>query len=276
MKADSLKISKVFSSGGDIHYVLPHFQRQYSWEQRNWQTLLEDAFALYDEYDPEQEQPPEHFLGSLVVISDGNRNSVINAFNLVDGQQRLTTISLLLCALHDLVQATHPAIAKRAKRLLLNLDETGDIRYKLLPTTKYGDRDAYTALIRGDIPLPSESGIPAAYNYLRNQLEQKINDGGIQPDFFFAVISNCFQVVFIDLNHDESPYKIFESLNAKGRPLSQADLVRNYIAMKLPTQQQEKIFKDHWEKIEHLLQEKRTVGKESIQNKLNKFIIDSS
>jgi uncharacterized protein with ParB-like and HNH nuclease domain len=263
MKADSFKISKVFSSGGDIQYVLPHFQRQYSWEQRNWQTLLDDAFALYDEYDPEQE-PPEHFLGSLVVISDGFRNGVIPAFNLVDGQQRLTTISLLLCALHDLVHETHPAIAKRTKRLLMNPDEMGDVRYKLLPTTKYGDRNAYTALIRGETPLPTESGIPAAYNYLRQQLEQKLTDGEIQPEFLFVVISNCFQVVFIDLNHDESPYKIFESLNAKGKPLSQADVVRNYIAMKLPTRQQEAVFKDHWEKIEHLLQEKRMVGKSRI------------
>jgi uncharacterized protein with ParB-like and HNH nuclease domain len=254
MEADSCKISKVFSSGGDIHYVLPHFQRQYSWKQRNWQTLLDDALALYEEYDPEKE-PPEHFLGSLVVIGDGIRNSVIPAFNLVDGQQRLTTISLLFCALHDLVQDTHPAVAKRTKRLLMNLDEVGDVRYKLLPTTKYGDRDAYTALIRGEKPLLSESGIPAAYDYLRKQLAQKIDDGSIQPEFFFAVISNCFQVVFISLKHDENPYNIFESLNAKGQPLSQADLVRNYIAMKLPTRQQETVFKDHWEKIEHLLQE---------------------
>lgn len=263
MKADSLKVSKVFSTGGDIHYVLPHFQRQYSWEQRNWQALLDDAFGLYEEYDPEKE-PPEHFLGSLVVINDGIRNGVIPAFNLVDGQQRLTTISLLLCALYDLVQETHPAVAKRAKRLLMNSDEVGDVRYKLLPTTKYSDRDAYTALIRGETPLPCESGIPAAYDYLRQQLEQKINDGEIQPDSFFAVVSNCFQVVFIDLNHDESPYQIFESLNAKGKPLSQADLVRNYIAMKLPTQQQEAVFKSHWEKIEHLLQERRMVGKSRI------------
>lgn len=263
MRADSFKIAKVFSSGGDIHYVLPHFQRQYSWEQPNWQTLLDDAFALYDEYDPEKE-PLEHFLGSLVVINDGNRNGIIPAFNLVDGQQRLTTISLLLCALRDLIQDSHPALAKRTDKLLRNPDEDGDIRYKLLPTTKYGDRDAYTALIRGETPLPCESGIPEAYKYLQNQLDQKISSGDIQPEFLYIVISNCFQVVFIDLNHDESPYQIFESLNAKGRPLSQADLVRNYIAMKLPTKHQETVFKNHWEKIEHLLQEKRTVGKSRI------------
>lgn len=262
MEADSCKIFKVFSGGGDIHYVLPHFQRQYSWTKDNWQTLLEDTFALYEIYNPDRE--PEHFLGSLVVISDGTRSATIPAYNLVDGQQRLTTISLLLCALRDLVQLSHPALYKRSDKLLRNLDESGDVLYKLLPTTKYGDRDAYTALLRGETPSSIESTIPEAYTYLRSQLNEKIKAGSIQPETLYAVISNCFQVVFIKLNHDESPYRIFESLNAKGKPLSQADLVRNYIAMKLPTQDQEIVFKNHWEKIEDLLQEKRTVGKSRI------------
>ena len=94
MKADSYKISKVFSSGGEIHYVMPHFQRQYSWGKTEWQVLLDDAIAIYEEYDPERE--PEHFIGSLVVINDGTRNGTIPAFNLVDGQQRLTTLSFAL------------------------------------------------------------------------------------------------------------------------------------------------------------------------------------
>ena len=262
MEADSCKIFKVFSGGGDIHYVLPHFQRQYSWTMDNWQTLLEDTFALYEIYNPDRE--PEHFLGSLVVISDGTRSATIPAFNLVDGQQRLTTISLLLCALRDLTQLSHPALYKRSDKLLRNLDESGDVLYKLLPTTKYGDRDAYTALLKGETPSSSESTISEAYTYLRGQLNEKIKAGSIQPETLYAVISNCFQVVFIKLDHDESPYRIFESLNAKGKPLSQADLVRNYIAMRLPTQDQETVFKNHWEKIENLLQEKRTVGRSRI------------
>lgn len=70
MKADSLKISKVFASGGDVHYILPHFQREYAWEKENWQTLLNDIIGLYDAYTPEKE--PEHFMGALVVINDGS------------------------------------------------------------------------------------------------------------------------------------------------------------------------------------------------------------
>ena len=91
------------------------------------------------------------------------------------------------------------------------------------------------------------------------------------PNTIHKVIAHCFQVVYISLDGNESPYKIFESLNAKGKDLSQADLVRNYIAMKLPFQDQEKVFDSCWSKIETLLQEKETVGKSRI-GELTAFI----
>lgn len=220
MKADSLKISKVFCSGGDICYVLPHFQRQYSWEENNWKTLLNDAFAIYSEYQPDKE--PEHFLGSLVVINDEPLHGVISTFKLVDGQQRLTTISLLLCALRDIIKDTDIRTARKIQRLLVNLDEEGDVHFKVLPTTKYGDRETYKRIVLGETLFESESNVPNAYTYMHKELSRKINNGEIIPEQLFIVLSNCFQVVFIDLNKDESPYKIFESLNAKGRTLSQA------------------------------------------------------
>ncbi|MGG6264488.1 DUF262 domain-containing protein [Leptolyngbya sp. AN03gr2] len=262
MKADSYKISKVFSSGGDIQYILPHFQRQYSWDKSNWQTLLDDAIAIYEEFNPNKE--PEHFLGSLVVINSGTRSGLITAFTLVDGQQRLTTISLLLCAFRDLIESTEPKIAAKIQRYLVNSETEGDIYFKLLPTNKYGDRQAYISLIQKTQVEITESKIPVAYHYLHKELGKLLTDGAIEAERFFFAVSNCFQVVFIELNRDESPYKIFESLNAKGKPLSQADLARNYIAMKLPPAQQEKVFTEQWEKVEHLLQESRIVGRSRI------------
>jgi uncharacterized protein with ParB-like and HNH nuclease domain len=246
MKADNLRISRVFMSGGDIHYVLPYFQRQYSWEKPNWQTLLYDAVSIYEEHQLEKE--PEHFLGSLVVIGDGTRNGVIPTFKLVDGQQRLTTISLLLCALRDLIQSSDTRTAKAIQKLLINSDEEGDVHFKVLPTNKYSDRQAYTAILTGRDLGETESLIPHAYEFLRKELNKKLSSGEIIAEPFFVALSNCFQVVFIELSKDESPYKIFESLNAKGKPLSQADLVRNYIAMKLPTAKQEKVFIEYWGK----------------------------
>lgn len=261
MKADSYKISKVFSSGGGIHYVMPHFQRQYSWEIREWKDLLEDAIAIYQEYDSERE--PEHFIGSLVVINDGTRNGTIPAFNLVDGQQRLTTLSLLFIVLRDLVKINEPKLSSKISKFLVNSDEEGEgeVYFKLLPTNKYGDRQAYQAILLEETPNQSESGIPKAYDYFYREIEFKVKQCELDIGTFFTVLQNCFQVVFIELNKNENPCHIFESLNAKGKPLTQADLVRNYIAMMLPTSQQENAFTKYWEKIEELLQEKRKVGK---------------
>jgi len=263
MKADSLKISKVFASGGDVHYILPHFQREYAWEKENWQTLLNDIMGLYEAYTPEKE--PEHFMGALVVINDGTRNGVVPAFKLVDGQQRLTTISLMLSAFGKNIESSHPAIYKRISRLLTNPDESGLLFFKLIPTTKYGDRDAYLALLRGEeFPKDIDSKIPEAYRFFYKEIGNRIKAETIDPDRLFIVLVNSLQVVFIDLDQGERPYEIFESLNAKGKALSQADLVRNYIAMKLPEKRQEEIFNKYWSKIETILQEKRTVGRSSI------------
>ena len=199
MKADSLRIGKVFSSGGDVHYVLPHFQREYAWDKANWQTLLDDLLDIYDAY--RDDAQPEHFMGALVVINDGTRNGVIPAFKLVDGQQRLTTISLLLAALGVLVKDSHVQLHKRIQRMLLNNDEADHLRFKLLPTTKYGDRDAYVAILSGElVPAGSASGVPAAYAFFFTELRARLDSGEIDPERLFRVITNCLQVVFIDLD----------------------------------------------------------------------------
>ncbi|MDB9510696.1 DUF262 domain-containing protein [Kamptonema animale CS-326] len=275
MDAKSFKISKVFSAGGAVHYIMPPFQREYSWEKPEWEVLLKDAIAIYEEYNPDSDpdREPEHFIGSLVVINDGTRNGTITAHNLVDGQQRLTTLSLLFLVLRDLVKPTDPKLANKINKFVVNSDEEGEgeIYFKILPTNKYGDRQAYQAIISEEKPNQPESGIPKAYNYFRHEIESTVKESELDIGRFFTVLQNCFQVVFIELNKNESPYHIFESLNAKGKPLTQADLVRNYIAMMLPTSQQENAFTKYWEKIEGLLQEKRTVGK-SRMGELTAFI----
>ncbi|HUY78461.1 MAG TPA: DUF262 domain-containing protein, partial [Ktedonobacterales bacterium] len=246
MKVDNLSIADVFNNGGNIHYVLPHFQRQYTWERKEWQTLWEDALAVYEEYEPEN--PPEHFLGSLVVVDGGRAQGVIPVSTLVDGQQRLTTVSLMLCALRDYALSSDEQLANDIQSMLVNQGRSGDLYLKLLPTTKYNDRNTYRQIALRDGPpnKHSESGIAGASAFFRQELQHQIAQGGLDPLIFFQVLIQCLQVVFITLNRDESPYRIFESLNAKGKPLTQADLVRNYIAMKLPANQQEGVFKSEW------------------------------
>lgn len=268
MKADNLKISKVFSSGGDIHYVLPHFQREYTWDKENWETLWEDALAVYEEILPASGGEPspegsyaqvEHFLGSIVVIHDGMRSGTLSAFKLVDGQQRLTTISLFLKALAKAIAATHAPLSRKIDRLLVNGEEEGDLYFKILPTVKYGDRSAYCAILRG-LPVPdNQSKIPVAHAFFENKLSERLKEE-LNPERLLQVLINAFQVVFVILDMQESPYRIFESLNAKGKPLTQGDLVRNYVAMKLPAARQEAIFTQSWSQVETLLAESRKVG----------------
>lgn len=261
MKAESLPIAKVFSNGGDVHFRLPYFQREYAWDKLNWQTLLDDLLDLYEIYD--KENPPEHFMGSLVVINEGTVSGTVPVFKLVDGQQRLTTISLILCALTEIIKDKHPDLHSKIRKYITNPDETGEIKYKLLPTTKYQDRRDYLTVIEGNYSHIGSNGsrILPAYQFYLDEFTTRLNDETLEINQLFLTIINCLQVVFIDLNAGEKPYQIFESLNAKGKPLTQADLVRNYIAMKLPVERQREVFEEHWSIVEELLQEKRLVGK---------------
>ncbi len=264
MEADSFRIAKVFSNGGDIHFRLPYFQREYAWDMSNWQTLLNDILDLYNLY--QEDKTPEHFLGSLVVVNEGMLHGTVPVFKLVDGQQRLTTITLMLCALAELAKPNYPEKYAKIRKYITNPDEKGELKYKLLPTTKYNDRNTYISIINGttDTISVDSNRIYLAYEYFRKEFSTRLNSGEFNIDQLFLVIINSLQVVFINLNYQEKPYQIFESLNAKGKPLTQADLVRNYIAMKLPEARQPKMFDNHWSKIEDLLQEKRQVGRSGL------------
>ncbi len=260
MQVNNFNIARVFSNGGNIIYFLPHFQREYAWDKENWKTLLGDVYNIYDS--STSRQKTDHFLGSLVVINDGNRDGIIPAFKLVDGQQRLTTISLMLHALHDLIEDDYPNIATNIRPLLINQHANGSSYFKIWPTKKYNDRDSYTAILNGDSsPIDTESKIPEAYKFFHKELGYKLRKHELDPAQLFIVITNQLYVVFIDLDNRERPYEIFESLNAKGKPLTQPDLVRNYIAMRLPEAQQEAMFDQYWSRIEELLREERSVGR---------------
>jgi len=261
MDVFSYTISKVFSAGGNIHYVLPHFQREYRWEKKNWDTLLEDAFQIYESIEENDAAIPEHFLGALVVLPDGNIGLDVAVHKLVDGQQRLTTISLLLCAFGKLVAPSHPRFSTAINSYLFNLQEDGDAQFKLLPTVKNGDRAAYQAVLQ-DKPIPqNQSRVPGAFEYFHKVLKDRMARNDLDAARFFKVLTQAMQVVCIRLNANENAYQIFESLNNKAEPLKQSDLVRNYIAMRLSSGRQESVYHEHWAPIESLLDDNRQVGR---------------
>ncbi|RYZ92492.1 MAG: DUF262 domain-containing protein, partial [Proteobacteria bacterium] len=266
MNAHSCNFAKVFGNKGDMHHVLPHFQREYRWSEHNWRTLWDDAIQTYNALPSVTgtKRAPEHFLGALVTIPVGTQQGTVPVHRLVDGQQRLTTLSLLLYALAVTIQERSPKLASRIRSLLLNSDIETDLRFKVLPTNKNNDRAIYCAIVEGKpIPNGNSNALPA-FEFFQKQITAALATNQITPEGLFEVLTSSFQVVWVELDKDENAYQIFESLNTKGEKLGEADLVRNYIAMRLPAEKQEKVFEEVWAPIESLLDEQRGIGRSGI------------
>ena len=264
MKVFSKTIADALGSIGHMHFVLPHFQREYRWEKHHWQTLWNDAITTYDaliaSHQRERARQPEHFLGALVIVPQGTSNGTIPVHRLVDGQQRLTTLSLLLCAFSNQVTGDED-LRNKARALTLNAFAKGDLKFKVLPTTKNNDRAIYSAILEGK-PVPEgKSHALAAFEFFGTQLQNALASGRIEAEPFFEVLTAAFQIVWVELDKDEDAHQIFESLNTKGQRLGEVDLVRNYIAMRLPSGEQEQIFFEIWAPIEAILDDEHAVGR---------------
>lgn len=261
MEVQDSTILDAFSSGGKIQYRLPHFQREYAWEKRNWDMFFNDVLTLYDAEWDNPDNAPKHFLGTIVVQYEGKHGLTLNYYKLVDGQQRLVTASLLLCALRDSVDPT-TNLYNEINGFLVNEGQVGDLYFKVVPSLMYGDRQSYFSIVLGKHNgANSESHISTAFERFATLVRTADKRSPLNIERMVNCIVSCMEIVNVDLNKGESPYKIFESLNAKGKPLTQADLVRNYIAMRLPTDSQEEVFDKYWKPIEDRLHEKRSTGR---------------
>jgi uncharacterized protein with ParB-like and HNH nuclease domain len=246
MKASETKLQHILE--GTKQYVVPMFQRTYSWEKRDWGTLWSDLTDLLDEEDPKP-----HFIGSIVTAPARTVPEGITKYLLIDGQQRLTTILLLLAALRDRVADLEGQMAQEIDELLLtNRFQKEHDHYKLLPTQ--GDRDSFIELIRDRQSLRSD-GITAAYQFFEKRLKT-LKDDSLEK--LRSLIVGKLSLVSIVLDADDNPHLIFESLNAKGRPLSQADLIRNYFFMRLPVDSQEETYSKLWKPMQDRLADSLT------------------
>ncbi|MDE0609262.1 MAG: DUF262 domain-containing protein [Anaerolineaceae bacterium] len=253
MEANVWPVGQVFNRGGEVHYILPRFQRPYAWEQNEWQALWDDLLEVH-----EAGQQSRHFLGAIVVVEEENRGHV-STYTLIDGQQRLLTLSLLL---HALAQETNDkTLRARITDYLTNQYEEGSLRYKVLPTDHYGDREAWLALVAGrKAKAHSSSRVVEAHRFFCRAISQSAARRGIVASELFNTLIMRMQVVFINLRREERPHQIFESLNARGRPLEQADLVRNYLAMRLPASEQDSAYQHYWLPIQDMFEETRSAG----------------
>jgi len=227
---------------GEKQYVIPLFQRSYSWKQNRWQTLWNDLLDIYEANDNR-----EHFMGAIVSMPIELKPAGVNKLLLIDGQQRLTTFFLILAAMRDLARKENQTLSYQIEELyLINKFGSELNQLKLLPSQS--DRITFRELILGKIPNDIHNPIYVAYSYFRKKLLGNDNHGNnLDLNRILLILKQQIVIVSIVLNKEENPYLIFESLNAKGEPLTQADLVRNYILMRInDSEEQEIAYKDFW------------------------------
>ncbi|MEA5511921.1 DUF262 domain-containing protein [Crocosphaera sp. UHCC 0190] len=248
MQASETKLQQIIE--GTKQYIIPLFQRAYSWKKSEWQVLWDDILELCN-----TENPRPHFMGSIVTIPTTSVPEGVTKYLLIDGQQRLTTVFILLAALRDrATQSKDEKLAEQInKTLLVNPYNEGLEKYKIQPTELELDRENFYQIIDNQ-SKSKESNISLCYLFF----DKKIQQSKLELSKIKNIICSSFFLVSVVLGIDDDPYRVFESLNAKGRPLTQADLIRNYLFMRIHTDEQESIYSKYWKPMEDLLKDNLT------------------
>ncbi len=230
-----------FMEGADKRFVIPVYQRKYDWKQANCRQLYDDLkkIALSGR--------KSHFFGSIVssVVPNGSKME----YHIIDGQQRLTTVSLLLLAISNLVKEQKIPFTKErldeqiCQRFLIALWAETDDRIKLRPVKS--DREALAKLFGAEEDFDPSSNLTLNYLFFCDQLLKE----EIPVEELYDAIGKL-EIISITLDQDDNAQLIFESLNSTGLALEEGDKIRNYILMDQPYQEQTRLYNHYWIKIE--------------------------
>ena len=245
MKASERKITKLFSES-DTVFSIPVYQRDYNWQEKQCQRLFKDILQT-----GKNEKVSSYFLGSIVYIHDGIYGVGEKEFHVIDGQQRMTTLTLLFLAIYFKLKGT--ILAKDADKIynqyVVNPYSEKEIKLKLLPP----EENLY---ILNKISHNKFNELEAFQdrNMLKNYLFFEKELEILSFDDMKYLSNGIEKLIYIDIALEkgkDDPQKIFESLNSTGLDLSQGDLIRNYILMDLERGEQNRIYKEIWIPIEN-------------------------
>lgn len=240
MKGEDKKLVRFFE-GSDKRFIIPLYQRNYDWEIKHCRHLFSDLVKLHEE------ARRSHFFGSIVTC---RANDVYDDYLVIDGQQRITTISLLLIAMVNAAKAGDLAYDDKRKIDMIYrtyiVDEYQDDERKIKLKPIKNDMKSFDALIYYDPEkYIRESNVTRNYEFFYNELKSctlKLED-------IFESIKKLV-VIDIRLERDDDAQLIFESLNSTGLDLSEADKIRNFLLMSMNAEQQEQCYEKYWNKIE--------------------------
>jgi uncharacterized protein with ParB-like and HNH nuclease domain len=233
-----------FLEGTDKHFVIPVYQRNYDWKKEQCEQLFNDIVDIC------KNNYRTHFIGSIVSVY--NEDDLGQEYLIIDGQQRITTISIILIAIYNLLsdeQLSSDQIIREKVRDEYLINKYSLNQYKIKLKSVKEDQKYFSSLINNDYSTDDKSNIIINYNFFVEKLKN-IKLAGINLDDFYKAI-NKLMIVEIELKRgDDDPQLIFESLNSTGLNLTQADLVRNFVLMKETKEKQIFFFNKYWTKIE--------------------------
>lgn len=238
MEADATTLLNFIKDNQKNQLVIPIYQRVYSWEKEQCKQLWDDIIKIGG-----NDKMDGHFIGSILYVLDGITHSD-NALLIIDGQQRLTTITLLLTALRN-----HLSDEIRRKEIedhyLINSDKDGDKKFRLILSES--DKDTLLYLIDKNRRKPSEPSSKIVENF---KLFEKWVSNTDKPETIFKGLEKLMMVYIALKKGKDDPQLIFESMNSKGIELTQTDLIRNYIVMETEIEKQEYFYNKYWRAME--------------------------
>ena len=240
VKTDILK----FLKGGDLVFIIPPFQRNYEWVKTQCEELFDDIKSISDD------RKKRHYLGNVVYY--GKKRSRTNGYEyiLVDGQQRITTILILLCALRD-CDVNKEIQSDIFVDYLENKIQKNEFKTKL-KQTEY-DQDDFSALVLQSDSINEENNVYKNFEYFKERIKETVKKSNISVVDLFDSLDRL-DLVEIDLEIEddlEAVQKIFEKINSTGKPLTTGDLIRNFLLLSKDLTEQEDLYKNYWLKIEN-------------------------
>ncbi|UOS12122.1 DUF262 and DUF1524 domain-containing protein [Helicobacter pylori] len=235
MKADYMKLLDFIGKSQEKQFVIPVYQRVYSWDKEQCKQLWDDIVKTGGD-----DKMDGHFIGSIVFVHDGIYSTSHNELLIIDGQQRLTTITLLLTALRD-----HLSDGVKRKEIENHYLINSDKKFRLILSES--DKDTLLSLIDKDKRKPSEPSSKIVENF--KLFEEWIKNTNKLETIFKGLKKLMIVEIALEKGKDD-PQLIFESMNSKGVELAQTDLIKNYIVMETEIEKQEGFYNKYWRAME--------------------------
>ncbi|WP_181332241.1 DUF262 and DUF1524 domain-containing protein [Helicobacter pylori] len=248
MKADATTLLGFFEENQNNQFVIPIYQRLYSWKKEQCEQLWDDIIKIGG-----NDKMNGHFIGSILYVRDDNTHS--SPLLIIDGQQRLTTITLLLIALKNHLSEEVKILEKFSRKNIENYLINSDKKFRLILSES--DKDTLLFLIDKNKRKPSEPSVKIVENF--ELFEKWIRKNADKLETIFKGLDKLMMVEISLERGKDNPQLIFESMNSTGKDLTQTDLIRNYILMGLEPEKQKIFYEKYWRAMEENFKQNETL-----------------